>query len=68
MCTALYHGVPPANSIGQSIMHKERLPLVQNIYEWLTEVNNQNGSTAKTYFGLLVHFSVSVMPMSIKQN
>ncbi|MFM5163548.1 hypothetical protein ACEUBB_10870 [Aeromonas rivipollensis] len=53
---ALYHGVPPANSIGQSIMHKERLPLVQNIYEWLTEVNNQNGSTAKTYFGLLVHF------------
>lgn len=53
---ALYNSVPPVNSVGKTVMHKDRLPLVQNIYTWLVEISCLSGSTANYYFDSLSHF------------
>lgn len=54
---ALYDGVPSVHYIGDNVViHKERLPLLQHIHEWLTEVSNRNGNTAHAYFNSLVLF------------
>lgn len=52
----LFDSVPPVKSVENHSLHNERLSLVKKVYEWVKDISNNNGTTAKNYFDTMLLF------------